>query len=230
QSRTESAPTTVLPGTVGADSVRDLADNAVGVMRPTGSPGASRFRITPNGPLSRLRGRVREGDGVRVREQARSYEEQCRSCFLDFQRNNRAYRNAPSEGRAKPALRRSCDMDVARAPMGYRDVPSGRASVAGEFVRGARLHRARMSGQAFLVTFCGGGLPPIDKSDSPEGAKQETSTHSVRRATPNPDVFFWGFRIRGNDDELHRPHRTPRRHGQRRITANGYSPYGRAQP
>ncbi|SFE02280.1 hypothetical protein SAMN05216577_15524, partial [Pseudomonas citronellolis] len=39
-------------------------------------------------------------------------------------------------------------MDVARAPMGYRDVPSGRASVAGEFVRVARLHRARMSGQA----------------------------------------------------------------------------------
>jgi len=39
-------------------------------------------------------------------------------------------------------------MDVARAPMGYRDVPSG-ASVAGEFARVARLHRARMSGQAF---------------------------------------------------------------------------------
>jgi hypothetical protein len=77
-------------------------------------------------------------------------------------------------------------MDVARAPMGYRDVPSGRASVAGEFVRVARLHRARMSGQAFLVPFCGGGLPPIDKRDSPEGAKQETSEHSERRATPNP--------------------------------------------
>jgi len=70
-------------------------------------------------------------------------------------------------------------MDVARAPMGYRDVPSGRASVAGEFVRVARLHRARMSGQAFLVTFVA-----TDKSDSPEGAKQETSTHSERRATP----------------------------------------------
>jgi len=74
-------------------------------------------------------------------------------------------------------------MDVARAPMGYRDVPSGRASVAGEFARVARLHRARMSGQAFLVPFVA-----TDKRDSPEGAKRETSTHSVRRATPKQDV------------------------------------------
>ena len=72
-------------------------------------------------------------------------------------------------------------MDVARAPMGYRDVPSGRASVAGEFVRVARLHRARMSGQAFLVPFCGGGLPPFDKRDSPEGAKQDGRADSERR-------------------------------------------------
>jgi len=74
-------------------------------------------------------------------------------------------------------------MDVARAPMGYRDVPSGRASVAGEFVRVARLCRARMSGQAFLVPFVA-----IDKRDSPEGAKRETSKHSVRRATPSPQA------------------------------------------
>ncbi len=79
-------------------------------------------------------------------------------------------------------------MDVARAPMGYRDVPSGRASVAGEFARVARLHRARMAGQAFLVTFVA-----FDKSDSPEGAKQKTSEQSERRATPKPNVFF-GFR------------------------------------
>ena len=72
-------------------------------------------------------------------------------------------------------------MDVARAPMGYRDVPSGRASVAGEFARVARLHRARMSGQAFLVPFVA-----IDKRDSPEGAKQKISADSVRRATPSP--------------------------------------------
>ncbi|GLU36621.1 hypothetical protein Pssp01_07140 [Pseudomonas sp. NBRC 100443] len=71
-------------------------------------------------------------------------------------------------------------MDVARAPMGYRDVPSGRASVAGEFARVARLHRARMSGQAFLVPFVA-----IDKRDSPEGAKREMSADSERRVTPS---------------------------------------------
>jgi len=99
-----------------------------------------------------------------------------RLLLLDFQRNLRALRNAPSEGRAKPALRRSCDMDVARAPMGYRDVPSGRASVAGEFARVARLCRARMAGQAFLVPFVA-----TDKRDSPEGAKQDGWANSVRR-------------------------------------------------
>ena len=67
-------------------------------------------------------------------------------------------------------------MDVARAPMGYRDVPSGRASVAGEFVRVARLCRARMSGQAFLVPFVA-----FDKRDSPEGAKQDGRADSERR-------------------------------------------------
>ena len=67
-------------------------------------------------------------------------------------------------------------MDVARAPMGYRDVPSGRASVAGEFARVARLHRARLSGQAFLVPFVA-----FDKRDSPEGAKQDGRANSVRR-------------------------------------------------
>ena len=67
-------------------------------------------------------------------------------------------------------------MDVARAPMGYRDVPSGRASVAGEFVRVARLCRARMSGQAFLVTSLA-----FERSDSPEGAKQDGRANSERR-------------------------------------------------
>ncbi len=69
------------------------------------------------------------------------------------------------------------------SPAGYRDVPSGRASVAGEFVRVARLYRARMLGQAFLVPFVA-----FDKRDSPEGAKQETSKHSERRGTPSPQV------------------------------------------
>jgi hypothetical protein len=81
------------------------------------------------------------------------------------------------------------------SPVGYRDVPSGRASVAGEFVRVARLHRARMSGQAFLVPFVA-----FDKRDSPEGAKQETSEHSERRATPSPTQKSLGSRVRGNDE------------------------------
>jgi len=75
-------------------------------------------------------------------------------------------------------------MDVARAPAGYRDVRSWggrlvRAPVAGEFVRVARLHQARMSGQAFWLLWgdC--------QSDSPEGAKQKISADSVRRATPS---------------------------------------------
>ena len=62
------------------------------------------------------------------------------------------------------------------SPAGYRDVPSGRASVAGEFARVARLYRARMLGQAFLVPFVA-----FDKRDSPEGAKQKISADSVRR-------------------------------------------------
>ena len=69
------------------------------------------------------------------------------------------------------------------SPAGYRDVPSGRASVAGEFVRVARLYRARMLGQAFLVPFVA-----FDKRDSPEGAKQKISADSERRATPKQDV------------------------------------------
>jgi len=82
---------------------------------------------------------------------------------------------------------------MSREPRGLQGRTLGggrlvRASVAGEFARVARLYRARMSGQAFLVLFCGGGLPPFDKRDSPEGAKPETSEHSERRATPKQDV------------------------------------------
>ena len=72
-------------------------------------------------------------------------------------------------------------MDVARAPMGYRDVPSGRASVAGGIREGSPAPSGPYAGQAFLVPFCGGGLPPFDKRDSPEGAKQDGRADSVRR-------------------------------------------------
>uniref|UniRef100_UPI001C47160F hypothetical protein n=1 Tax=Pseudomonas sp. RW407 TaxID=2202894 RepID=UPI001C47160F len=78
---------------------------------------------------------------------------------------------------AQEVMRHGCR----ESPDQHRDVLSGRASVAGEFVKVARLHRARMSGQAFWLLWgdC--------QSDSPEGAKQETSTHSERRATPKPN-------------------------------------------
>ena len=78
----------------------------------------------------------------------------------------------PSETRAQEVMRHGCR----ESPAGYRDVPSGRASVAGEFVRVARLYRARMLGQAFLVPFVA-----FDKRDSPEGAKQEGWANSERR-------------------------------------------------
>jgi len=75
-------------------------------------------------------------------------------------------------------------MDVARAPMGYRD-----AGLRGGGIReGSPAPSGPYAGQAFLVPFCGGGLPPIDKRDSPEGAKQKISADSVRRAIPKQDV------------------------------------------
>ncbi len=93
-------------------------------------------------------------------------------------------------------------MDVARAPMGYRDVPSGRAFVAGEFVRVARLCRARMAGQAFLVPFVA-----IDKRDSPEGAKQDGRADSERRVTPSPKPLG-GVKV-GEEDRLREPSHSP---------------------
>ncbi|GLU37465.1 hypothetical protein Pssp01_15580 [Pseudomonas sp. NBRC 100443] len=102
-------------------------------------------------------------------------------------------------------------MDVARAPMGYRDVPSGRASVAGEFARVARLCRARMSGQAFLVPFVA-----FDKRDSPEGAKQDGRANSVRRrntqakATGLLVLFAAMTRLRPEWGKLREPSHNPK--------------------
>ncbi len=95
----------------------------------------------------------------------------------------------PSETGAQEVMRHGCR----ESPAGYRDVPSGRASVAGEFVRVARLHRARMLGQAFLVPFVA-----FDKRDSPEGAKQKTSEHAEAAQT-RPNKKPLGSRIRRND-------------------------------
>jgi len=89
----------------------------------------------------------------------------------------------PSETGAQEVMRHGCR----ESPDGLQGRTLGgggrlvRASVAGEFARVARLHRARMAGQAFLVPFVA-----FDKRDSPEGAKQKISADSERRATPSP--------------------------------------------
>ncbi|MCP1654350.1 hypothetical protein J2T45_001934 [Pseudomonas citronellolis] len=204
------------PGTVGADSVRDSADNAVGVMRPTdfrrgcdrgwGSAKSALSRKRERGPFGvggefgvilLLRTPPRHsrerGNPVTGGSRASSLLRRARPLLLwilDFQRNSRAHRSAPSEGRAKPALRRSCDMDVARAPMGYRDVPSGRASVAGEFVRVARLYRARMRGKPFWFLFAGVAFHRLTKGTRPRGRNKkspQTRSGALHRA-PNPKV------------------------------------------
>ena len=71
-------------------------------------------------------------------------------------------------------------MDVARAPMGYRDVPSGRASVAGEFVRVARLHRARMRGKPFWFL-----LWRLTKGTRPRGRNEKHQRTRCGALHPN---------------------------------------------
>ena len=83
-------------------------------------------------------------------------------------------------------------MDVARAPMGYRDVPSGRASVAGEFARVARLHRARMRGKPFWFL-----LWRLTKGTRPRGRNKKYPSTPKRRVTPKQEVS--GPRVRGTD-------------------------------
>ena len=102
-------------------------------------------------------------------------------------------------------------MDVARAPMGYRDVPSGRASVAGEFVRVARLHRARMRGKPFWFL-----LWRLTKVTRPRGRnKKHQRTRSGALLQAQPQRSLWviplrasasavrdgaASRVRGNDE------------------------------
>jgi len=102
----------VLPGTV-ADLIRESRRR----FR------LSRTRSAPTGKHHASRRIVGAGPAREIARRARSYREWRGWGGVadlvrdsDFQRNSRAHRNAPSEGRAKPALRRSCDMDVARAP------------------------------------------------------------------------------------------------------------------
>ena len=77
-------------------------------------------------------------------------------------------------------------MDVARAPMGYRDVPSGRASVAGEFARVARLHRARMRGKPFWFLFAGVAFHRLTKGTRPRGRNKKVGQTRGGAETPKP--------------------------------------------
>ena len=88
-------------------------------------------------------------------------------------------------------------MDVARAPMGYRDVPSGRASVAWEFARVARLHRARMRGKPFWFLFAGVAFHRLTKGTRPRGRNKTVGQTRCGAETPKPRQL--GSRVRGND-------------------------------
>ena len=89
-------------------------------------------------------------------------------------------------------------MDVARAPMGYRDVPSGRASVAGEFARVARLHRARMRGKPFWFLFAGVAFHRLTKGTRPRGRNKRHP--NTRSGALHPNKTSLGSLVRRNDE------------------------------
>ena len=94
-------------------------------------------------------------------------------------------------------------MDVARAPMGYRDVPSGRASVAGEFARVARLHRARMRGKPFWFL-----LWRLTKGTRPRGRNKTVGQTRSGAETPKPRQL--GYSPSGQRKRCSRWSRVPR--------------------
>ncbi|CDF87032.1 hypothetical protein PKB_5727 [Pseudomonas knackmussii B13] len=87
----------------------------------------------------------------------------------------------PSETPVEEVGRHGCRT----SPDLYRDVLSGRASGAGEFVRVARLHRARMVGHRPLPTLGRGGVPPLAKVGRPRGRNKRHPQTPMRRATPD---------------------------------------------
>ncbi|MCP1641716.1 hypothetical protein J2T41_001315 [Pseudomonas citronellolis] len=82
----------------------------------------------------------------------------------------------PSEAPAQEVMRHGCR----ESPAGYRDVPSGRASVAGEFVRVARLHRARMRGKPFWFL-----LWRLTKGTRPRGRNKKSPQTRCGAVHPN---------------------------------------------
>ncbi|GBL53413.1 hypothetical protein PCLA_01f0543 [Pseudomonas citronellolis] len=134
--------------------------------------------------------RTRESSDCGVREQARSYEKQKRVCSWTSRETSertetplqKAERSPRSGGHATWMSREPRELQGRTLGAGLRGggVREGSPTLSGPY-----------AGQAFLVPFCGGGLPPFDKRDSPEGAKREIPEHSERRATPSPPKSLW---------------------------------------
>ena len=104
-------------------------------------------------------------------------------------------------------------MDVARAPMGYRDVPSGRASVAGEFARVARLHRARMRGKPFwfLLWRLTKGTRPRGRNKTVGQTRCGAETPKPRQLGYSPSVLFAAMtRLRPEWGKLREPSHNPK--------------------
>jgi len=83
----------------------------------------------------------------------------------------------PSETRAQEVMRHGCR----ESPDGLQGRTLGAGLRGGGIREGSPAPSGPYAGQAFLVPFCGGGLPPFDKRDSPEGAKQDGRADSERR-------------------------------------------------
>ena len=83
----------------------------------------------------------------------------------------------PSETGAQEVMRHGCR----ESPDGLQGRTLGAGLRGGGIREGSPAPSGPYAGQAFLVPFCGGGLPPIDKRDSPEGAKQDGRANSERR-------------------------------------------------
>ena len=105
----------------------------------------------------------------------------------------------PSETGAQEVMRHGCR----ESPAGYRDVPSGRASVAGEFVRVARLCRARMRGKPFWFL-----LWRLTKGTRPRGRNKKAGQTRSGAETPKPRQL--GYPPSGQHKRCSRWSRVPR--------------------
>ncbi|SFD04877.1 hypothetical protein SAMN05216577_11582 [Pseudomonas citronellolis] len=121
-----------------------------------------------------------------VREQARSYEEQKQKRVCSWTSRETSARTGTPLQKAERNRRSGGHATwMSREPRGLQGRTLGAGLRGGGVREGSPAPSGPYAGQAFLVPFCGGGLPPFDKRDSPEGAKQKISEHSVRRVTPS---------------------------------------------